>query len=632
MCGICGFNWEDKKLVKNMAKVLNHRGSDDTGHYTDKNISLGHKRLSILDLSKKGKQPMTNKQGTTITYNGEVYNFKEIREMLEKKGYRFKSNTDTEVILNAYEEFGEKCLELFNGMFTFCIYDMKKKKLFVARDRIGIKPLYYYYDGEDFIFASEIKSILEHDIERKVNLQAMNNYITLRYNFSTQTLFDKIKKLPAAHYITFDLKKKQLELKEYWQLKWKPIKAPERYFKEKLYSLFKEAVRKRLISDVPLGLFLSGGVDSGSIAALMREIKKEQDDGEEIKTFSVGFEQGEFVNELEEAKYISNMFDTKHREYMVKSSIAKVLPKIIYHLDEPIADPALMPLYLLSEKAKKEVTVVLTGDGGDEVFGGYDQYKFLLLGKKISKIPFAHTLLPTAMSLTPKKILNKYYKYTESMGEEGLKRISRFLKHSNKNSARAYYELISIYDEKERKKIMKEDKFRSINYFELNKEYYKTKRNLLKNITYFDMKKLLPKCYLMKTDRMTMAHSIEARVPLLDHEIVEFGFRMPSKYKIKKGKTKYILREAMTKHIPRNYLYKKKQTFHVPIDNWIQNDLKDYVQQVLSKENINKQGYFNYKYIEKIHRNYKKSQLFYARQLWNLLNFQLWHEQFIEKR
>ncbi len=632
MCGISGFNWEDKKLVKQMTKILAHRGPDDTGHYTDKHISLGHNRLAILDLSKKGKQPMTNKQGTTIIYNGEVYNFKEIREKLEKKRYTFKSNTDTEVILNAYQEYGEECLSMFNGMFALCIYDQKKKKLFMARDRIGIKPLYYYWDEEDFIFASEIKAILKSGIERKVNKQALNNYITLRYNFSTQTLFDKIKKLPAGHYITFDLKKKKLEIKEYWNLEWKTTHAGKEFFKKKLYNLFKESVRKRLISDVPLGVYLSGGVDSASIVGMMNEIRKETSDNEEVKTFTVGFEQGEFVNEQEEAKYISNMFNTKHKEYMVKPSIVKILPKIIYHLDEPIADPALMPLYLLSEKATKKVTVVLTGDGGDEVFGGYDQYKFLLLGKKLSKIPFMHTMLPTAMSLTPKKLLNKYYKHTESMGEQGLKRISRFLKHSNKNSARAYYELISIYDEQERKKIIQKEKFKPINYKGLNSEHYKARKNLLKNITYFDIKKLLPKCYLMKTDRMTMAHSIEARVPLLDHELVEFGFNIPSKLKIHKGKTKYILREAMTKIIPRNYLYKKKQTFHVPIDSWIQNDLKDYCTQTLSREHIKKQGYFNYNHIEKILKNYKKSRLFYARQLWNLINFQLWHEKFIEKR
>jgi len=632
MCGICGFNWENKQLIKKMTKVLEHRGPDDQGHYTDKNISLGHRRLSILDLSKAGKQPMSNKNGTIfIVYNGEVYNFKEIREKLEKKGYRFKSDTDTEVILYAYQEYGERCLELFNGMFALCIYDLKKKKLFIARDRIGIKPLYYYWDGKSFIFASEIKAILKEDIERTISLEALNNYICLRYNKGVQTLFEKIKKLPAGCCMEFDIKKKKLDIRPYWELNWKQTTGSENFFKKKLYDLLKESVKKRLISDVPLGVFLSGGVDSASIVALMRQIRNEEG-GKDIKTFSVGFEQGEQFNELKEAKYISELFDTKHKEFMIKPSMVKILPKIIYHSDEPMADPALIPLYLLSEKATKKVTVVLTGDGGDEVFGGYDQYKFLLMGRKISRIPLASTLIPAVMNLTPRKILNKVYKYTAAMGDKGVERIERFLRSSKKNPSKAYYDLVSIFHETERKNLMQESKFTRINFREANETYFKKKRNLLKNLLYLDKKQLLPKSYLMKTDRMTMAHSLEARVPLLDHKLIEFGFSIPNKYKINRGKTKYILREAMTKHIPRSYLYKKKQTFHVPIDNWLQNDLKDYCKQMLSEENIKKQGYFNHRYIEKIFRNYNKSKLVHARQIWNLINFQIWHEMFIEKR
>ena len=631
MCGIAGFNWEDKQLIRKMTKTLKHRGQDDEGHYTDKNVSLGHRRLSIIDLSKAGKQPMSDKEGTTlIVHNGEVYNFKEIREELEKKGYHFNSNTDTEVILNSYKEWGTNCLTKFNGMFAFCIYDTEKKKLFLARDRIGIKPLYYFFDGERFIFASEIKAILEESIERKVNLEALNNYITLRYNSGMQTLFEGIKKLAAGHYMTFDLKKKELRIKQYWKLNWEENESTETELKEKLYSLLKESVRKRLISDVPLGVFLSGGVDSGTIVALMNQIKKEEKTNEEIKTYTVGFEQGEYVNELEEARYISEMFSTRHKEFMIQPSMVKILPKIIYHLDEPMADPALIPLYLLSEKATKEVTVVLTGDGGDEVFGGYDQYKFLMMGQKLSKIPFASSTIPLAMKFTPKKILNKVYKHTASMGEEGLKRIRRFLGESKRNPAKAYYELIGIFDEKERQELLPGERFKRIDYDKLNKEFFSKKTDFLKRLLYFDIKKLLPESFLMKTDRMTMAHSLEARVPLLDHKIVEFGFSLPSKYKINKTGTKYLLRETMTRHIPKDYLYKKKQTFHVPIENWLQGELKDYVKQVLSEENIKKQGYFNYNYIEKIFKNYNKSKLFYARQIWNLINFQIWHERFIE--
>ncbi|MBW3018942.1 asparagine synthase (glutamine-hydrolyzing) [Candidatus Woesearchaeota archaeon] len=620
MCGICGFNWDDKGLIIKMARALSHRGPNDTGYCVDKKVSLGHKRLSIIDLSKAGHQPMRDGK-LSIVYNGEIYNYREIRAELEAKGYKFKSNTDTEVIIHAYKEYGPAALQKFNGMFAFCIYDQEKQILFLARDRIGIKPLYYFLDGKSFVFASEIKAILKHNIPRKVNVQALNEYIALRYNPTEQTLFEGIKKMPPSTYAIFHIKTSKLELKKYWAFDWKVQNKNERALEQELDELLKDSVSKRLISDVPLGVFLSGGVDSSAIVAMMRQVKN---DTEPIRTFSVGFEQGEQVNETEHAKYISELFGTKHTEFMVSPKMVKLLPKIAYAMDEPQADPALIPLYLLSERAAKKVTVVLTGDGGDEVFGGYDHYKFMMMARKLSKIPLASTIVPSVMKLTPKQILNKLYKHASNLGPEGVKRTGRFVKEAGKDPAKSYYELVGIFDEQEQKDVMQQ--FRPINYKKLNEKYFSRKADILKLTTHFDLRRLLPESFLMKTDRMTMAHSLEARVPLLDHRIAQFGFSVPSKYKIRHGITKYLLRKTAAKYIPGDFLFRKKQTFHVPIENWLEGELKPYSRELLSKESMKT---FKQREIEKMFERYKTSKLFYARQMWNLINYQLWYEEFM---
>ncbi|MFH1439615.1 MAG: asparagine synthase (glutamine-hydrolyzing), partial [Candidatus Woesearchaeota archaeon] len=362
MCGICGFNSENKELIRKMAAVIKYRGPDQSGFYLDANISLGHRRLSIIDLSKKGKQPMFNEDGSIcIVYNGEVYNFKELRGDLERKGHKFYSNTDTEVIIHAYEEYGKKCVEYFNGMFAFAIYDSIKKEIFISRDRIGIKPLYYYIKDNKFAFASEIKSILEDkQIKRDVNLDALNKFITFRYIPEGETIFKNIYRLLSGHCISYDLKKNKIRIQKYWDLDISNkniLNKSEYYFKKRIRELLKDSVRKRLISDVPLGVYLSGGLDSSSVLAMMRDLNH----NDKIKTFSVGFEHDVIGNELKYAKKVSEYFKTDHKEFLIKSDVIKLLPKIIQHLDEPMSDPATIPNYVLSENAKKDVTVVLTG-------------------------------------------------------------------------------------------------------------------------------------------------------------------------------------------------------------------------------------------------------------------------------
>ncbi len=631
MCGICGFNWDDKKLIKLMTNTIKHRGPDDKGHYTDKNVSLGHRRLSIIDLSKNGKNPLPNENSDSfIIFNGEIYNFQEIKNNLTK--HKFRSNTDTEVILHAYEEYGEECLKKFNGMFAFCIYDSKKKILFIARDRLGIKPLYYYKNKDKFIFASEIKCILQNnEIKREINKQSLNKFISLRYVPGEETIFNNINRLSSGHYLKYDLKTNKLTIKKYWDLKIDNNARGfnEEYYSKNTYELLKDSVKKRLISDVPLGAYLSGGIDSSAIVALMHKINQETNNTEEIKTFSVGFEQGDYVNELPYAKQVSELFNTNHKEIFIKPDVIKVLPEIIWHLDEPMADPALIPVLLLSKQAKKDVTVVLTGDGGDETFAGYDQYRFLKWGNTLKHIPLSHNT-SKIMKLTPNFILDRLYKHSSRMGKDSFKKVDLMIKaFKNNNQSKAYYELLSLINDDERKSLLTEENYTDINYTDLNNEYFRTKQDFTNQLLHFDTKNLLSESFLMKTDRMTMAHAIEARVPFLDHRLVQFAYNTPSNLKLKNNITKYVLKKSLSKILPHNILHRKKQTFHVPIEQWLKNDLKPFFDSMLDEKEINKLNLFNYSQINKIFKNYNKGELFYARQAWNLICFKIWHDRFI---
>ena len=378
MCGIFGFyGFEDKKLIKDMCNILGHRGPDNIGYFTDSKLSLGCTRLAIIDL-KKGNQPIFNEdQSICIVFNGEIYNFKLLRQELEKKGHRFSTNSDTEVIVHAYEQFGESCLTHFNGIFAFAIYDSNKKKLFLARDRIGIKPLYYTIINDCLLFASEIKSLLMYEtIQRKVNKNAINLYLSFRYVPGSQTLFDGIYKLLPGHYLVFN--KKEIKIRKFWNLDSKRVTHDLRFYSENILKLLKDSVEKRLISDVPLGAFISGGLDSSAIVSL---ISKHMD----IKTFSVGFENETKANELTNAKDVAGFYNTDHYETIVPRDSFKFLPKIIWHLDNLIGDPVIVPNYILSKLARKHVKVILCGEGADELFAGYVHHRNSLYGYYYNK-------------------------------------------------------------------------------------------------------------------------------------------------------------------------------------------------------------------------------------------------------
>ncbi len=650
MCGIAGFYGpEDKKLIREMTALLEHRGPDQCGYYTDSQVSLGHRRLSIIDLSEDGKQPMSNEDGSVwVVFNGEIYNYKELRALLVQKGHRFRSRTDTEVIVHAYEEYGEKCVELLNGCFAFVIYEQKsgrersgkERTLLLARDRLGIKPLYYTFAGERFLFASEIKSLLAApEVPREVNREALEQYLTFYSNPLEETMFKGIYKLLPGHVLRF--RDGRLYRKQYWELRMSPERIPQQRARTELYSLLSHSVQKRLMADVPLGVYLSGGVDSGSVVALMSKLSGGAGDAGSsgsgrIKTFSVGFREDPANNELARARQSAEFFGTDHREIIIGADSIKALPAVVWHQDEPMGDPTSIPTYFLSKEAKKSVTVVLTGEGADEQFAGYEQEKFMLLRRKyLESLPFGRALssyISRSVIKIPAKLLNPLFKYMGSLGEEGKKRAADFIS-ADKNSA-AFLSMISIFNDKEKLELLGRKIPDAAGTSKKLKDYLDSlnnSTNLLNNLLWFENKALLAENLLMKVDKNTMAHGIEARVPFLDHKVVEFAGRLPERFKLRGRRDKHILRETMKPYLPPGKHRQAKERFFVPVDLWLREELAPLSEQLLSPREIRRQGYFNQDYILKVQRNYANSPLYYGRQLWTLLNFQLWHKTFIEK-
>ncbi|MCH8004324.1 MAG: asparagine synthase (glutamine-hydrolyzing) [Nanoarchaeota archaeon] len=628
MCGICGFNFPDKILLRKMCSSMVHRGPNSKGYFVDKNLSMGNRRLSIIDLTKSGNQPMFNEdKSIALVYNGEIYNFKELKESLKNKGHSFSSNTDTEAVVHAYEEYGTNCLKYFNGFFSFALYDSKKKTIFLARDRLGIKPLYYYYNKQKFIFASEIKTILEDKtVEREINVNSLNEYLMFRYIHSNETILKNIYRLKPGHMIVFDCKKNKLNTEKYWDVTINNKNYNEEICAKNIFNLFMDSVEKRLMSDVPLGVYLSGGIDSSSVVAMMKKLGVK-----DINTYSVGFQYDVLGNELGYARKVSDIFETKHHEFVIKPDIVKELPKIVWHLDEPLADPAVVPVYFLSKEATKSVTVILSGDGADELFAGYDQYKFMALGNKIKFMPkvIRRNFIPALIKAVPNPLLDRVYRYSTSTGTKIYDRLGKFLSYISENKAKSYLEIISVFDDEEKNKLLKKFYLTKNNYLHLNEEYFSNTKDFLNQITYMDLKTYLPEDLLMKPDKMCMAFSIEARVPFLDHRLVEYAFNIPSRLKLKGSTTKFIMKKSFKNLLPKEILHRKKQPFQVPLDRWLSKELRGYFRNLIENK-INDQ-FFNKNYIKKIFDNYNSSKLFYGRQLWSLGIFNIWYRVYIEE-
>jgi len=628
MCGICGFTGEnDKHLLREMTQIIGHRGPDQQGFFLSEGINFGHRRLSIIDLSSAGKQPMTNDEGIiTIAYNGEIYNYKELRHELEQQGYRFNSNTDTEVLIHGYAVWGPKILERLNGMFSFAIWDESKKRLFLARDRLGIKPLYYAIYNNELIFSSEMKSILLFpEFKRKLNLQSLSDYLSYRYVPEPQTILDGIYKLLPGHYLFFQ--KGNIQIIPYWQLKDKfKINYSQNGLKNKVRNLLSDSVNKRLMADVPLGVFLSGGLDSSSIVGLMKSQGVEN-----IKTFSIGYAVKEKEDELNEAKYVANHFNTDHQELIVNENPLKILPTILWHMDEPIADPTSIPTYYLAQSASKKVKVVLSGEGADEVFGGYEQYKIMSLANKTLPLmpSFVKSkLIPYSYNNTPSVFKDYFFQYASSLGEEGRERFFSFIK-DYKGNATDYEKIISIFTEKEKNKL----NFNSSTYqpgLRFVEQNFKLDSNLFNKMTRFDLNMFL-RHLLLKTDKMTMAHGLESRVPFLDHRVVSLGFSLPPSLKMNLLNEKYLLKKSMVNILPSRVIKRKKQRFFVPIDYWFETVLKEQSSNILLSNQTLSRGLFKGTEVENLLNKYKKSPLYYSRQLWSLLNFEIWARIYLDQ-
>ena len=627
MCGIVGkYNLQpgepvSPELIKAMCDKIIYRGPDDSGVYVDGEIGLGHRRLSIIDLSELGHQPMASQDKMIwITYNGEIYNFQVLRDDLITKGYTFKSNTDTEVIIYLYQEYGVGCLKYLRGMFAFVIWDQRKSILFLARDRIGKKPLFYYHDGGTFVFASEIKSILEDpSVKKEINFLAFYDYFKYLYVPDPKTIYKNIYKLEPGHFLICS--KDRLEKIEYWDVSFeKELSMDLEDISEELLRILNESVKLRMISDVPLGAFLSGGIDSSGVVALMA---KQQNDP--ITTCSIGFDSKDY-DEIRFARMIGGRFKTNHHEFTVKEKAEEVLTDLAYWFDEPFADSSAVPTYYVSKLAKQKVTVALSGDGGDENFAGYEKYYLDDLENRIrSKIPRS----------IRKLILPSLANILSTLNYSLFQRGNTLLNTLSFESDYGFYLTNTFFDDQLWDRIVNEDVKRELGYydpFSVTKHYYNKADtdNHLSKILYTDLKSYLPGDILVKVDRMSMANSLEVRAPILDHNVIELAASIPARLKYNRGEKKYVLKHAFGQILPREIMYRKKMGFSVPLADWFRGELKGMASHYLFSSDADLMQFFNMAPLVRIWEMHQSGKGNFATILWSLLMFELWYREFME--
>lgn len=619
MCGIVGYAGFTKRISLDRAiEAIKHRGPDDDGTQYFDNVALGTTRLSIIDLSEKGHQPMfSNDKSLCITFNGEIYNFLEIKKILGHK-YQFRSNSDTEVILYAYREWGVKCLEKLNGMFSFVIYDLKKRLLFGARDRLGQKPLKYYLDNSKFIFASEIKGILKI-LNHKLDMdeKAIDDFLTLQYVPSPATGFKKIHKLPPGHYFIY--RNSTLSIKRYWSLNFnKKLILKDEEWQNLVFNEIKKAIKSHLISDVPVGALLSGGLDSSIIVALMS-----LNSSRRINTFNISFDDDKF-DESVYAKIVSDLYQTKHTELRVTSNdLIYSLKKITETYDEPIGDNSILPTLLVSKLASKKVKVALTGDGGDENFAGYDRYTIVNIASLLAKSPFifkktAHLTANIAFQLNPNKLTERMSRLFSSLDDQF------YRKYVNYNSFFNSTTKHSLYSDDFRERIKDNDTYENYSH------YFNKKLSNLDNALKIDIQSYLPDDLLYKADTASMAYGLELRSPFLDHSLMEIMATMPTQMKIRLLTKKKILKDIAISYklLPREIVYRKKQGFNIPQNKWFKGPLKKYINnQILSSRIIG--NIFDKGKMESYMAEYFKTSLNYDNNIFALLILSLWFDKYI---
>jgi asparagine synthase (glutamine-hydrolysing) len=628
MCGIAGFidlwsandtreKGERARIIENMCRVIRHRGPDDQGIMLKDGIVLGMRRLSIIDLV-GGRQPISGEDGlVTVVFNGEIYNFRELKGDLGRSGHRFKTNSDTEAIVHAYEQYGQSCVDRLRGMFAFALWDDRNRQLFVARDRAGEKPFYYTITSDGtFVFGSELKSLLEYPgVNREIDPAALDAYFSLGYVPDPLSIFRNIHKLPPGNHLTFS--SRGVAIEQYWDFKYEavgPLPRAEDCLEE-LRELLDEAVRIRLVSDVPLGAFLSGGIDSSTIVGLMARHMNQP-----VKTFSIGFHEDSY-NELKYARVTATKFGTDHHEFFVTPEICEVVDQLVWHLDEPFADQAAIPNYVVSKLAREHVKVVLSGDGGDELFAGYTRYVTEHRRKNFAQLPrfVRERMMQPLSDRLPHGTLGRNYLYNIALDP-----IDRYL------------DSVSVFTRLNRRLLYTGDFGEQVGY-----DGYLAKRfreygakvktgDSLDQLLYIDSKTYLPGDILTKVDRTSMAVSLEARAPLLDHRLIDFVTRVPASMKMVGLETKHLFKQAVNGLVPEEILNRPKQGFGVPIQQWINQQLRERIRDTLMDQRTRQRGYVEPGYIDILLEEHERGRRDHSVGLWALLMLELWHRQFFD--
>ena len=617
MCGIVGFidaqrGREDaQRLIESMCRVIRHRGPDDQGIWVGDGIALGVQRLAIIDVA-RGHQPIFNEdQSILVVFNGEIYNYRELQCELSGRGHRFSTQSDTETILHAYEEYGDDCVKHLSGMFAFAIWDRKRHRLLAVRDRFGKKPFHYFWDGERLIFGSEIKSILEAGVPREVEPVALDEYLVYGYVPTPNTLFKDIFKLPAAHLLSYEDGK--LNIRRYWELPFTPAcQDGETTAIERTSLLLKEAVQARLMSEVPLGAFLSGGIDSSIVVGLMSSMMSQP-----VKTFSIGFEEEDY-SELPYARQVAQRFGTDHHEFIVRPDLVEALPRLVWAYDEPFADPSMLPTYYVSRLAREHVTVVLTGDGGDEIFGGYTRYARELA---IDHIPAPLRLLAGSVSrLMP-----------------GGMRGKRRLGNMSRDLATRYVYNNMLFPEDARPSLYSREYFSQVQFHNpyarhIHEFDAASHLDVTAQMQYVDARTYLTDDILVKVDKASMLNSLEARAPILDQRLVEYVSSLSPDIRMRGGALKYLLKKVAADILPAEILTRPKQGFGVPLKYWFRADLHHYARDLLDSTRARQRGIFNQQYMLHLLRAHSGTRLVdHSQAIWALLCLELWFQTYLDQ-
>ena len=626
MCGIVGIvrndhSDVDQALLARMCAAIRHRGPDDDGFYLNKGVGLGMRRLAIIDL-KSGAQPIHNQDRTAwIIFNGEIYNYRQLRDQLEKLGHSFYTNSDTEAIIHAYDQYGADCPKHLRGMFAFAIWDERTQELFLARDRVGKKPVLYAQVNGQLVFGSEFSALLQHpDIGKDIDFEALNHYLSFMCVPAPLTAYREIRKLEPGHSLRY--RKGEIRIERYWQPDFsRKVDLSEQEAGEEAIRILRDAVKVRLMSEVPLGAFLSGGIDSSAVVALMSE-----ESSAPVKTFSIGFEEQDF-SELHHARRVAEHVGADHHEFIVRPDALEVLPILVEHYGEPYADSSAVPTYYVARETRKHVTVALNGDGGDESFAGYERYAAMRVAERYHRIPalLRDTVLRQAIELMP-----------SSETKRGRVRdLKRFVEAASLPKVERYLRWVSVFDS-QAKQDLYTDSFRQETRAHsaagiIDPWFARANGSGIVDAALLtDIMTYLPNDLLVKVDIATMANSLEARSPFLDHHVIEFAASLPEKYKLRGLTTKYLLKQVLRKLLPAENLGRRKMGFGVPIGHWFRGKLQPFLRETILSEAALKRGLFKPEAVKRLVELHTRGERDYSHQLWTLLMLELWFQRFID--